>query len=187
MALTTLDEVKQFYGIVGTEPDTDDLLESIIGWVSSLFDTHCNRTFDEANYTEYFNGGVDRIPVTNYPITTVSGVWDDRDWAWASSTAVSGTYYRIANNKREVLFRDVGLGAYEDNVKITYVAGYTTANLPGDLRLVCIEEVVRRYKRRQEVDVAGRTMDDGSSTLLTGDVLPQTKSVLDRYVRRRVI
>ena len=187
MDLCTLDDVKQFYGIIGTDPDQDDLVENLITWVSKYFETYCNRTFGEANYTEYYDGGVDKIAMTNYPITVVSGVWDDDTWSWASSTSVSGIYYRIADNEREIIFRDTSLGDYSANVKVNYTAGYTTTTLPTDLKLACIEEVVRRFKRRLEVDVVGKTLEDGSSTLLAGEMLPQTMAVLDRHKRRRVV
>ena len=115
----------------------------------------------------------------------MSGIWEDVDWSWGSSTVVDTSYYRIDNEGRFIILKNTTFGDFIHNVKIIYTGGYTT--IPLDLKLACTEEVARRYKRRKEIDVTGRTMDDGSTTLLAGDMLPQTKAVLDKYKRKDVV
>ena len=47
MALCTLDNVKDFYGIEGVSDDT--LISSLIDDVSIVFESYCDRTFDSTN------------------------------------------------------------------------------------------------------------------------------------------
>lgn len=185
MALASLDDIRNFYGLLGTGKD-DDLIEDLLDQVSKTIESFCDRTFDSDTYTEYFDGkGSAWLHPTYYPITSVTGIWDDTEWSWGASTEISDSEYRVSNDGRFVLLKNTYFGDFRENIKITYVAGYTT--IPNDLKLACIEETVRRYKRRQEVDVTGRTMEDGSTTVMAGDMLPQTKDVLKRYRNKRIV
>ena len=51
-ALTTLDNVKNFYGMVGAKQLDDDLLEDLIDRVTESFQSYCNVTaFKQNTYT----------------------------------------------------------------------------------------------------------------------------------------
>jgi len=67
------------------------------------------------------------------------------------------------------------------NIYVSYTAGFATT--PYDLKQVCIEESVRRYKRRKTIDLNAISMEDGSVNILSDNLLPHHKLVLDRYRR----
>ena len=56
MAITTLSEVKEFYGITGDKQEDNDLITALISRFTSIFESYCNRTsFESATYTDYLD------------------------------------------------------------------------------------------------------------------------------------
>lgn len=184
MALITLDDVKNFYGITGDKPEDNDLIEELIARYTDLFESYCNKiSFEVATYTDYLDsdGGYYIFPEQS-PITSVSGIYDDTSWVWSGS-ALSASNYRIANSNSIVSTIPFTKG--RNNIKIIYSAGLNP--IPGDLKQALIEEVVRSFKNRKSLDVVSITAADGSISRLSKDLLPTTKSTLDGYKRKYVI
>lgn len=175
-ALCNVNEVIRYLGLKQT--DDIDVIEDIINGISTAIITHCGRNFLSAEYTEYHDGGTDRIYVEQYPITSLSGVWLDDEEV---------TDVAISDNQRYIISDyDLYTSDYdEENVKVIYTAGYTT--IPSDVRLVAIMECAKTWKRRKQLDVSAISMQDGSITMLTDDWLPTTKKVLSSYTKRRLI
>lgn len=186
MALCTRDDVKLFGTITDSTDAADTLIKDLIDRVSTRIERYCDRVFEEATYTEYYDGtGTDYLYTNQYPIVTISGIYDDTLWAWGEDTLISGTEYRISNNKRKVLYNTYFTDASE-NIKIVYTAGYTT--IPYDIQQVCITEVLRIYKRKLEPDVSSKSMQDGGQNVyITDAFLPSSVSVLNSYKRLYVI
>jgi len=186
MAICTLNNVKDRLGITGTKEEVDSVLESLIDEVSKLFETYCDRIFDSAEYTEYYNGeGRSWLYPKHYPITSVSGIWDDSDWDWETTDLIDSTYYRIDNDSRAVVLRDYTLCDFTQNIKIIYTAGYST--IPLDLRLACVVETCRLYNRRMKGHVSDETLPDGQN--LTYDLAlftPAVAEILNKYKNKRV-
>ena len=183
MALTTLDDVKNFYGITGDKPEDNDLIEDLIDRFTSIFLNYCGRTsFSGTQYTDYLDGDGYYLFPEQTPITSVSGIWDDSNWLWADS-ALDATTYRIANYNSIVALTPFTKG--KNNIKIIYTAGFNP--IPGDLKQVLIEEVVRSFKNRKSIDVVAITAADGSVSRLSKDLLPTTILVLNRYRRKFVV
>ena len=184
MALCTLDDVKNFYGITGDKSEDNDLIKTLIDRYTDIFESYCNRiSFETTIYTDYLDsdGGYYIFPEQS-PITSVSGIWDDTEWSWSGS-ALSSSSYRIANNNSIVSTIPFTKG--KNNIKIVYTAGYST--IPGDLKQVLIEEVVRSFKNRKSIDVVAITASDGSVSRLSKELLPTTTMVLNRYRRKYVV
>lgn len=183
IALTTVSGVKQ-YGSMPDATDNDSLIESLINRVSSLFESFTDRTFVSREFTEYYDGlGYVLFP-DHYPITTVSGIWDDTDWMWPSTSLVDSSYYRVVDGNRIVL-NDKYLTVYSQNVKIIYTAGYET--VPEDIEQACIEEVLHRYIGRTQVDVASKTLEDGTALFTPRSLLPQVIEALKPYKKKDVV
>lgn len=163
-ALCTLADVKTYNGISTSTYDT--LIETLIDRVSKQFEMDCDRVFISANYTQYYDGNkTSYLFVSQYPITTVSGVWDDTNWEWGSSTQISGIDYRVADNNH-IVFNTTILTEGDQNIKVAYTAGYTT--IPYDLTQACIEEVSVKYNKRENVEVRSKTLPDGTVTYVDG-------------------
>ena len=179
--LVTLDEVKDFYGKVGSTSKDDDLLEDIITRISNVIESYINKNILSRSYTEYYDGlGVSTLFTKQYPIISVDSIHEDTTWVWGSDSTVGEDDYRIHNDKNHVVFLTT-LGNGKQNIKIIYTAGYAT--VPNDIKQVCITEVIRVYKNRQEVDVLSKTLVDGSVSYSAKDLLLQSKMVLDKYKR----
>jgi len=182
-SLVTLDEIKQHYGMVGSDAAVDDELESISERISKIFETFCDRTFTETTWTEYYDGGGKNILVLDhYPIISITSIYDDSDWGWGATYLVDSDNYMIKNDREVVYKSGYVFYDYIQNVKVTYVAGYST--IPADLKHVAILETIRSYKSRKDVDVTSKTLADGSISFTSKEFLPMTLAVLNKYVRR---
>lgn len=183
-SFVTLNDVKNFIGMSGTDVTTDTLLEDIINSVSSLFETYTNRKFKSRDYTEYYNGMDKSLLFTNqYPISSVLGIWDDSEWIWDDNTEIDSSKYRVVNEY--IIFKDVILRNYNENIKITYTAGFTS--IPYDLKQACISESARIYKNRKQVDVVSKTLADGSVSFSAKDLMAQNKLILNGYIKRDIL
>jgi len=186
-ALVSLAEVKNFIDMIVSNSETDDLLSNLINRYSILFENYMNRDILSREYTQYYDGGGhDMLFLNQYPITTISGIWDDSDWEWNSTTEVDSTSYRVSDEASGIInFRYTTLGDYIENIKIIYTAGYSS--VPEDIKLSCIKEVARSYKGRNEVGVVSKTLADGSVSYTAQGLMVETTLVLDMYKRLWVI
>jgi len=185
-ALCTVNDITNFIGTDNTEDR--DVFEGLINSISTLFESYCDRHFVSATYTEYYDGqdGQEVVYTREYPITSVSGLWDDTTWVWGDGEKYAATDYRIATDGLSVgLYPSYSFYNSRGNIKITYVAGYST--IPADLKQACVNEVVRLYKRRNTIDVSAISMSDGSITVLSDDLMPTTKLVLAKYKRYGIV
>lgn len=185
-ALVTLDNVLEYMQMPKDKADDDmnKQLEVLIDQTTELFEGYCDRKFLSRTYTEYLDGtGTYNLFTKHYPITSISGIYDNSSWEWTDSDLISGTNYRIKNDNCVIC--NTTWGEYDQNIKIIYTAGYAT--VPEDLKLACIEEVVRKWKNRNTVDVLAISAADGSVTRYEKDLMPSTKQVLDRYRKRFVV
>ncbi len=190
MALCTLDNVKAYLDmpVEKKNPETDDLLTVFIDRVSKRMETYCDRIFVSDEYTEYYDGDSRGFLYTNqYPITSVSGIWNDAAWTWDTNKLVAAADYRISNNGRRVILKTGYFENYTENIKIIYTAGYASAAIPLDLVDACIKEVAKAYKQKGDPHVTVESHPDGSSTRFATDFLPSTISVLDKYKNMDIV
>lgn len=186
MSLATLDEIKSYYDMTGSDAAVDDELAEISVRISKIFETYCDRSFESTTYTEYHDGdNRNGIYLNHYPITSITSIYDDSEWGWGSDYVVASGTYRIKDERAVTLKAGYTFHNHTQNVKVTYVAGYST--IPADLNHVCIVEVIRSYKSRKEVDVTAKTLGDGSISYTSRDFLPMTKVVLDKYTRKGIM
>ena len=185
-ALCSLNNVKDFLEIT-VSGTTDDLLIELINRYSALFENYMDKNILSREYTEYYDGDGSNMLVTRqYPITTISGIWDDSDWEWGSTTEVDSTSYRASESANGVVdFKSAVLNNYNQNVKIIYTAGYD--EIPEDIRHVCVKEVARSWKNILEIGVTSKTLADGTVTFSAQGLLVETTLVLDMYKRLWVI
>lgn len=178
-SLVTLDNVVKFIGQDSFNSDDSDLIEDLINRVSTLFESYMNRNILSREYTErYDGGGSDKLFPKQPKITTVSGVWDDYDWDFTDDDLVDADDYTVVDSNY-IVFKDITLGAYSQNIKIIYTAGYTST--PEDIKQACITEVARMFKNRLEVDITAQTLADGSVSYSAKTFLPLTVTTLNKY------
>jgi hypothetical protein len=191
MAATDLCSKQDVLKFLGMEDDSIDkvneLIERLITAKTSAIANYIGHDFVLASdYTEYYNGdGGRRLYTDNYPINSVTLLNDDIDWDFDSSTDISSDDYRISNDKRYILLKDDIFTEAQQNVKITYNAGYTS--IPDDLKQVCVEEVSRSYNEKLNIGISSRTDAKGGTTRVEKGWMKQSVEVMDRYRRWALI
>lgn len=183
-ALVTLEEVREYFGWTSTNTDNDNFIESLINYTSDLFENYCEvDNFKSTSVTEYYDGeGEKYLFLNNIPIVSITSIYDDVNWVWGEDTIVASTDYRIVNKNYIVGLNEFTEG--DQNIKVSYTYGYAT--IPGDLKMVCIEEVIRKFKNRDNPGVINKTMVDGSISKDNKYLLESTVSVLNKYRRMLV-
>jgi len=184
----TLAEVKNF--MLGSRDVSDDVedgnMELMIDAVSVGMETYMDRKILSREDTEYYDGdGTKHLFLDRYPITTVSGVWDDTDWSWGSSTLIASTSYRTRNDGRGLVMNNLVFNKFNQNVKVIYTAGYSST--PADLKMACIEETARRFHKKRDINIYSKTMEDGTNVFLQHDFLPHNQIIMDKYKRKDVL
>ena len=177
--LASLDDVKDYLGMTGSDTIVDDLLEDLVTRVTVAFHKYCGiEQFIAKDYTEYQSGsGTPDLFPKNIPVNSVSLLASDYDWTFGADSTYTATDFAILDDR--IVLKDEVFPEGLRNIKVIYNAGYTSA--PEDLKQVCIMEVARLYKLKDNIDVSQKSGPDGSVTKLQQGFLPDTINILKRY------
>ena len=188
MNLTTLAEVKEYLRTSGSSigEDFNSLIEdTIIPAVSLLIEKQCSRTFGEATFVEYHDGGGDFIYVKNPPIMSVTSIYQDEDWTWDSSH-LEISYINFADN---IGYKSGKWPYAVRSIKVTYIGGFVYLATPGshivlpnDIKYAATLQVAYSFKRRKDVGLQTVSFPDGSIQKFdTGPLLAEVKGYLAPY------
>lgn len=163
MTLTTVPACKAFRGIPGDNQEHDAELARLIPAVQAFLERECERVFEQATVTEYFNGDDwrDRLIVARPPLISITNLWDDP--ARAYTTPLAATSYVIDSAEAGIIRLDgVTFSKGLRNIKLTYSGGFAT--IPKDLEEAAIELVwaAREKGVNNLVGVRSRSVADGS-------------------------
>lgn len=178
--ITTLDNVKDFMGLVGSKALDDNLIEDIITRITKQFENYCGvEQFQSKTYTEKHNGEGSKYLFlnANLPIVSVTTIHDDTNWEWPDSSLVESGEYLVVDSK--YIFCESVFSDYEQALKVVFEAGYES--LPEDLIQACIEEVARKYKHRKDFDVISQSIEGSSVSYSEPGLMGSTKQVLKYY------
>lgn len=189
MALITLDTaIKYINQNNKTDVDEDQqwVIEDLIKKVSKMFNNYIGRDLESTTHIELYDGnGLSRLRLINWPITTITNLYEDTSRAFESSSILDTDTYMIYNEKYIQLLSTV---FYETDasIKVEYIAGYTAENMPEDIKLACINEVVRYYKNRymsSDWGINAITTPQGTNyNFTTTPLLEDTEMILDSYM-----
>lgn len=180
-ALCSVDNVNNLLDKKGVTDEETHSLELIINGLSQEFENYCDRIFKRANYIEYIDGdGSQYLYPVNYPLVSVSSIYDDSDWVYGANTLITATEYGIIDGVY-VAMKSGYFSLGTKNIKITYSGGYTT--IPADLILAATLESAKMFKNRKDINVVSRSISDGSINFEPTSFLPAVKQILDRYKR----
>lgn len=181
MALTTLSLIKTALGIASSNEDT--YLTAIQGGVEAALSRMTNRVFEQANYTEYYDGNnTNRLVLNQTPVYSIGSVSVDRSGRWgqnpdgftADSLLESTDYYLIkdgpgqAYSESGILVRveDVWLGFRArpmDLLTLDIVPGQGNirvvyvggyATIPNDLQM-CVWEAIGALRQTKKFGYSG--------------------------------
>lgn len=145
--LTTLTNLKEYLGIATLNIDDDTFLQNLITRISDDIESQCNRAFHAATYTQYYKGsGTNRLLLRQYPVNSVTSVFDDPDRVWGSDTQFDADDISISDEiLGMIILEDNIFSEFEDveNIKVIYNAGYST--IPTDLESACIKLCAADY------------------------------------------
>ena len=150
-ALVTRKEYKDYIGINGTEQD--DTIDSLIVSVSELVKSYCRRTFvdyvDDIR-TEYFNGGLQRVYLAEYPVIQLLSVEQSIDYGQSYTELTEFTDYALDKETDSLVTLDSTekFPYYINGYIVSYFGGYET--IPEDLKLA-IFDLISYYLKNDAV------------------------------------
>ncbi len=162
MALTTIAAIKTYLDISAETWDT--VLASLQLGAEKRIDQHCGD-IESATYTEYYDGlGRGRLPLAHRPITSITTLHDDLGRDYAASSLVSSGDYTFYPDEGIVALDSGTLQDGTRNVKVVYVAGYST--VPDDVQLATWKLVAYYWNQmRQGADgIKGDRLGDYTAT-----------------------
>jgi hypothetical protein len=171
-------DVQAFLSLAANQDEA--LLQTLCTAASAFVISALNRNLLQASYTETRNGhGGDRLPLYQYPVTAVSSVTiDGVAIPPAPGPLASGYVF----DEAMVYLRGYCFSRGVQNVVIAYTAGL--ADVPFDIAQATVEIVAVKYKRRQNIEVSGKTLNGETISFTQADVPASAKSVLQNYMRR---
>ncbi len=150
MALTTLAKLKSYLDISVATWDT--VIGYIQGGAEKQVLNYCGKEIEQGTFTEYYDGGgFSRIVLKHRPVASITSIHDDMGRDYAAATLVSSDNYTFYPDAG-IVERDAG--AFQDgirNIKVIYVAGYST--VPADVELAVWKlAAAHRNQMRQGAD-----------------------------------
>ncbi len=191
--LTTLANVKQWLGIVATTDDA--LLTRLITAESMVIQTWLDRQINSQAYSETRNGsgagrGMYEMLFANTPVTAVISVTvDGRSIPASTDNGVLQPGYGFDQNR--VWLAQVGslsdvqfdnqyfFTRGNGNVLLSYTAGYAT--VPLDIEQACIELISLRYRERDRIGQASKSMAGETTAFITKAMTDSVLQSIKQY------
>ena len=190
-ALIQLEDVTETMQFEASEIVSESgLFINLINRISARMETYCSRKFKVREYTEYQDGdGSPNVFTNQYPITTVSELWDDTEVLFTSiNDQISSSDFLIYSEEGNIrLYNDETIFSKgHQNIKIIYSGGYST--IPKDLELACIDWVMTEYRRIKDRTHSYMTKSaGGASSMIDLQAIPrEVKTVLDSYKKPKI-
>lgn len=176
--LTTIADVKAYLSPPLTTTSDDTLLQSLVTAASQFIQSWLNRTIAEASYADTRNGtGGTQLFLRNRPVTAVSSLTIDGVAIAPSNPPPLGAGYLFDDGSIYLVGRIFAKGA--QNVRIAYTAGF--AATPPELAQACIELVALRYKERDRIGQASKTLGGEVVAFQQKDMPADVATLLDQY------
>ena len=189
MPLHTIAGVKAFLMVTDIVTARDNFIASLILATDQKCKSYCKKDFELTTYTnQKLDGtGTNHLLLPQYPIDSISSIYDDINRDWGSNTLLSVDDYIYDSASGIITLTDGSVFTKGDkNIKITYSSGYTS--IPDDLVLSC--EMFTAYMYKQS-DYGGSRFGKQSSNSLDGNInlyqkiIPdEIKDVWDLYKRQ---
>ncbi len=181
LAWTTRAAVKSHLKITTSSLDAE--IDEKINAASRMLQSFIGHSLKLTTYTEFYDGDLtNTILVGNYPLVSITSIHDDVLRQFGDDTLIDAGDYVFDSNEGENvgtvrLFTADGIFSLGvQNIKIVYVAGYTT--VPEDAALSCIQLVAWLLNR------AGT--EGQSSAALGGKSESYEMDSMPEYIKRGV-
>lgn len=189
-ALVSLYDAKDFLKISGESEDS--IIESMINRASSWANSYTQRLLLSRVNTDYYDGdGTGTLILNQYPVTTLTSLYDDVDRAFGAGTAidVGSNVVLDGNNGLIRLFNQVvAFNKGILNVKAVYTAGYTLSAVPASIQEAVLLYVGNSYRSQylgQRFGTTSEHVGDRSTTYSNDEAMNQIKALLNPYRSER--
>jgi hypothetical protein len=185
--LVTLADTKVYLNILDT--DYDAIIGQFIDASANIIEQEIGFNPLSSQRTEYYDGnGQQEMILRSAPVSTAATSLDfyiDSDHAFGADTKIdcsSGVHLRAQEG---FLWYQEGFPIGIQNIKLTYTAGWTLANIPYDLRVCCYEIVGWLFQRAQNKlwNVQQQSYADGTISVLAVTLPDNVKNILKKYRR----
>lgn len=160
--MATVQDVKTWLNLSVTTDDA--LLASLVTDASAYIQDSLSRDVIQKTYTNevYHGNGTNRLVLRQYPIQSVTSI------------VVTDPSSKVQTTLTDFWFDDrtiyLGSGSFTQgagNVKVTYVAGYTS--IPQDMKRATIELTAFMYRSRTRIGSASKQLGGETGSFNTSD------------------
>lgn len=184
--LVTLAEAEAYLNVTSDSGGPiDTIITGLIGAMADAFDRMTNRALREATYTHQMDGrGVHALMARQFPVTTLTSIKSDPNWVFGAGTLVPAAEVIVDQGLILVNINTWTQGIR--NYQLIYVAGYSLATMPQDLKEATYLAVEFFYRMRssERLGVQSKTKIGENVTYL--DLMPEfIKTMVMGYSREQ--
>ena len=173
--LTDLASLKAYAQIAGSADDF--LLQAMIGAYSEAARSYCSRDFTAQDYEIVRDGqGTAKMLLPQFPVIAVAEL--NVDGAAIPLQAGFGSPGYRFTDTAIILDGHVFSRGFA-NVRVRFTAGYET--VPADLSEAVNEWIARRYKERDRIGHASKSLAGETVSFITKAMPDSVRSILDQY------
>jgi len=105
---------------------------------------------------------------------------------WVNDSKIDEDYYEV---EKDHIYYPGGLAEGHKNVRVTYYAGYSSSNMPKDLKLAIKIIVAYMYEKRdsETSGIKNYKIGDMTVTAEEGNIPKEASNILDKYVNWEII
>lgn len=191
MDLTTVADVKEYLESQSDDSRVEALIQAFITGLSAEVEQYLDRELVAGTYTEYHDVAYNQFQLflRAYPVTSITGIWNDTSRVFAASSAVSADTYKLYEDRGKLYFDGIALYPGPGVVKIVYAGGMAAdsaafiAAYPA-IAHACAAEVAARFQRKNQQGAAAVNFATGGVSLLPrGQFVTNIEDVLQPYAR----
>jgi len=188
LELATVDDVSVYPGMDKVGIDDRLWLEKLIRAFSKRAENYCNREFYLEARTQTFSpeGWMEfiQLPAFGASGNSVTTVHEDSERGFGATYLLVATDYYF-DWRTGLLSRDVGRWLVGQGVvQVVWTGGFGTSveDVPDDLRVAAVMQVVFWWQRRNELGLQSKNLQGGSVSISApSKLLPEVQDILDQY------
>ena len=175
--LTTVANLEGWLGLTNVQAPIPDQLQRLITAASAGIQSYISRTIRSLSYNETQDGtGGVRLVLRNTPVTAVASVVINGA-VIPPSPGYGQTGYIFSDTA--IILRGYTFTQDDQNVQISYTAGY--ASTPGEIEQACLELCAFRWKGRDHIGHASKTINGETVAFIVKDMPDSVKTILTQY------
>ena len=186
MDLVTPDEVISWSESNNFPVKSTEFITKAIDYISKQIETYCDREFETTARTEFFDGGETVVNTKAWPINSVTSLWDDPEGEFNSGDELTERDdYVIVPNSGMIKKRSGRFLDGTQSIKVIYEGGFGAeiANVPADLKMACIIQVIFWLRRKDKLHKAGNSVQGITENLLPPVLQKGVIELINPYAR----